>query len=239
MQIIGIPKNDTIDDSSSTFRNLEQMKMKTPYQFVTVLALAATLALVGCGSAGDGANRAAPSPRDGLAGPGSKARPKGSPDVEDGSVVSAQQTKQSVDPREFSTEQPATEEPATPVPAYSKKQVSADLSNLTATESALLAFGLKVVVSKDAQGSPKSVDWDYELMDSVDVSVYKAIPALENYAKVGHEFLSKYDKEFTIDGSQVTSERLAKREIATIVAKIQLVENSIDSLKKKMAKKKK
>jgi hypothetical protein len=214
------------------------MKMKTPSHFVTVLALATSFALIGCGSASE-TTHATPADRGGLAGPGSKARPKGSPESEEGSVVSAQSTTKGVNPRDFSQDPPAADEPATPVPAYSKKQVSADLSNLSSTENALLAFGLKILVTKDAKGSPKSVDWDYKLMDSVEVSVYDAVPALENYAKVGHEFLAKYDQEFTIDGSAVTSERIAQREIATIVAKIQLIENSVDSLKKKMAKKKK
>jgi hypothetical protein len=218
------------------------MKMKIPYQFVTVLTLASlslVFSLAGCGSASDGPTQPSGGPREGWSGPGPKARPKASPEDEEGSIVSAQTTKTPVNPRDFSAAPPTADEPATPVPAYTKKLVTADLSNLSSTENTLLAFGLKIVVTKDAKGSPKSVDWDYKLMDSVDVSVYSAIPALENYAKVGHDFLSKYDQEFTIDGSAVTSERLAQREIATIVAKIQLVENSVDSLKKKMAKKKK
>lgn len=214
--------------------------MKSPHQFVMFFALTTALALTGCGSSpGENVNQSGP--RSGLSGPGSKARPKGSPEDE-GSIVSAGTVKKGTNPRDFSQDPPpadrTVDEPATEIPSYSKKQVTADLSNLSSTEKSLLAFGLQVVVSKDGKGNPKSVDWDYRLMDSVDVSIFDAIPALENYAKVGHEFLAKYDKEFLVDGTKTTSERLAQREIATVVAKIQLVENSVDSLKKKAAKKK-
>ena len=210
--------------------------MKSPYQFVTFVALTTALALTGCGSSpGENVNQDAP--RSGLSGPGSKARPKGSPEDE-GSIVSAGTVKKGTNPRDFSQDPPPADEPATEVPSYSKKEVTSDLSNLSSTEKSLLAFGLQVVVSKDGKGNPKSVDWDYKLMDSVNVSIFDAIPALENYAKVGHEFLAKYDKEFLVDGTKTTSERLAQREIATVVAKIQLIENSVDSLKKKTAKKK-
>ena len=123
--------------------------------------------------------------------------------------------------------------PATEVPTYSQKVLAADLKNLQAVEASLEGVGLKVIL-KTENNQIKSLNWDYAFMDAYKGDMIKdAVPALENFSNVGHAFLRKYDREFIVNGSTSTSERLADSTIRVLTAKLMLAETSLESLKPK------
>ncbi len=131
-------------------------------------------------------------------------------------------------------ENPYANEPATPVPTYTKEQLSADIANLTRTEHAMQAVGLKIELAV-AQNGSKEVNWDYKFMDDFKGDIFQSIPALKNFSKVGREFLTKYDKEFVVTGRPDAATVMARSTIPVLTAKLILVERSIEMLERQQA----
>lgn len=125
---------------------------------------------------------------------------------------------------------PKTAESATPIIDVSAEKFNSDLQTLRTLQVALEKYNLRIVSVKE--DGRQYIDWDRKRLNAYNGRIANALPALKRYRKAALQFLRNYDRKFKIDGSLSKADELAAGPIDILVAKVQLVDESIDQIEK-------